>query len=82
MLEDLGLFFGTFPVGVAGPCRDPGDEDVSWCAQENDVVEVRVERSLVGLAAGDEQVAVIVAGQQAGDGVLAPYPVRGAVWQK
>jgi hypothetical protein len=38
------------------------------------VVELGVELALVGLASRDEQVAVLVAGQQIGDGFLAPDP--------
>jgi hypothetical protein len=56
-----------------------GQEDVSRRTEQGDVVELRVELSLVRLAARHEQVAVLMAGQQGGDGVLAPDPVRRSV---
>jgi hypothetical protein len=67
VLPDLGSFAGVFPVWIAGPCPDPGQDDVGGRAEQCDVVEPGVELPLVGLAAGDEQVAVLVAGQQGRD---------------
>jgi hypothetical protein len=70
-----------FPVGVGDACRDPRQQDVSRGTQQGDVIELGVEVSLIGLASGDEQSPVPVIGQQAGDGILTPDPVRGPVGQ-
>lgn len=42
MPQDQGLFAGVFPVRVAGPCGDLGQEDVGRRAEQDDVVEVGV----------------------------------------
>src|SRR5215510_4772540 len=81
MPQDEGLLAWVFPVGVAVACGDPGQHDVGGRAQQRDVVELGVKLALVGLAARDEQMTVPVTSQQSGDGILAPYPVRGPVRQ-
>jgi hypothetical protein len=50
--------------------------------KQDDVVELGIELPLVALAAGHEQLAGVVAGEQVGDGLLAPYPVQRSVRQR
>jgi hypothetical protein len=49
--------------------------------QQHDLVELWIELALVDLAAGLKKVTVVVAGEQIGDGLLAPYPVGRSVRQ-
>ncbi len=61
-------------VWIVGPRRDSGEQHISGRAQQHDVVELWVELALVGLAAGHEKTVLVVASEQIGDGLLAPYP--------
>jgi len=45
--ERLGEFGRIFPIGVGGARGQPFDEDLSWCAEQDDVIEAGVEKDLI-----------------------------------
>src|ERR1700758_4861132 len=62
VLQDEGVFFWAFAVGVVVAGADSGQQHLGRCAKQGDLVELAVELALIGLASGDEQMAVLVAG--------------------
>jgi hypothetical protein len=64
VIDNAAELFGCLAVGVAGSARQPPHQDLERCAQQNDVVELRMESRLVLLTARDEQYVGVFGGQQ------------------
>ena len=78
---DAGELAGCFAVGVAGSGRQPPHQHLERSAQQDDVVELRMELRLVLLTARDEQNVGVLCGQECLDGVFGrgeAQPMRSA----
>ena len=78
VVKEPTTFFGVLAVRVVDPRGQPVDQSLDRRAEEDDVVELRMELHLVLLAPGEEQNLRVLCIQQGLDGVLAPQltPVR------
>lgn len=64
---------GRRAIRVVRPRRQPLDKNLQRSAQQDDVVELRMEPCLVLLAARDEKDVHVLGGQKCLDGVLPPH---------
>ena len=74
--KDPSEFVRILAVRVGGPGGQPLHEYRGRRAQQDDVVELRVEPPLVRLAAADEEHVGVVGREESLDAIFAPDPIR------
>lgn len=72
VIDNAAELFWCLAVGVAGSGRQPPHQHLERGAQQDDVVELRMELRLVLLTASDEQHVGVFCGQKCLDGVFPP----------
>jgi hypothetical protein len=73
VIKDPAEFLRCLAERVTGPVCQPLNKRLNRRAQQNNMIELRMELHLVLLAASDEQDVRVLGGQQCLDGVLPPY---------
>ena len=81
VIDNAAELFWCLAAGVAGSGRQPPHQHLERSAQQDDVVELRMELRLVLLTARDEQNVGVLCGQECLDGVFGrgeAQPMRSA----